>query len=79
MCMLHLTVDTAQKEHLLMMSVKARRPDHLRGISQSSSLPRWSPNPPAAHRRPEPTSTSLPLPFDLAWPEDNKRVKSEPH
>lgn len=41
---------------------------NLRGISLSSSLPLWSPIPPAARRTPEPASKSLPLPFDQKLP-----------
>ncbi len=63
---------------------------NVRGISQSSSLPLWSPIPPAARRRPEPASRSLPLPFDLQSPgiverreqlltEHNQQIQDEIH
>ena len=51
--------------------VKLSRNSH--GISLSSSLPPWSSSPPAAHRRPEPTSRSLPELSDQATP-----MKEEP-
>lgn len=40
----------------------------LHGISRRSSLPQWSPTPPAAPHRPAPASMSLPVPSYWALP-----------
>lgn len=59
---------TSSVMFLLRYSMKG----NIHGISRSRSLPRLSPIPPATRRMPEPTSRSLPLPFDPVWP-GNKR------
>lgn len=48
---------------------------NVHGISLSSSLPLWSPIPPAARRTPEPASMSLPVPFDQVLPGNGEHKK----
>lgn len=48
---------------------------NIHGISQSNSPPLWSPIPPAVHRRPEPASMSLPVPYVRVLPASEENTK----